>query len=169
VLVIVAVTIDALTCCFQHLDTDPYSSIASPYVVGQYPFRSVFASIVQLLSINQIKAFASLGNTTFMANTTMPGKLKRKWRWSSKSPFASVAPNKTAKRDHSVLHTQDGAADLNFTTDMSLDGCSTEDSQQRSGVAARMRRNGSKLLSIVGIQRGDEQILPVNVCKFNKC
>lgn len=115
-----------------------------------------------------MQALSSLDNTKFVTNTTMPGKTKRKWRWSSKSLFTSVAPNKAAKRDNSVLHTQDGAADLNFTMDMSLDGCSTEDSQQRSGVAARMRRNGSKLLSFVGIQRGEEQILLVYVRNIDK-
>lgn len=91
-----------------------------------------------------------------MVDKTMTGKMKRAWRWSSKGLFASIAPNKATKRDHSGLQTQDGPADLHPTIEMSLDGCSTEYSQQRSSVAARMRRNGSKLLSIVGIQRGDE-------------
>lgn len=89
----------------------------------------------------------------------MTGQTKRKWRWSSKSLFASIAPNKAVKLEHSVLRTQDGAADQIPTIDMSLDGCNTRDGQQRPNVAARMRRNGSKLLSAVGIQRGNECLL----------
>lgn len=89
------------------------------------------------------------------AKPTMAGKTKRKWRWSSKSLFASTASKKAVKLDHSMLDNHDGVAEYNVTKEVSVDGCSTEDFEHRSGVAAKMRRNGSKLLSVVGIQRGN--------------
>lgn len=153
-LITVVTTNYSWTCSIQVLDTSTYPSVISAYVVGLYPSSAVFTSISELLALSD-QGSPIPWKTTDVVNIKMTGTTKRKWRWSSKSLFASIAPNKAVKLDHSVFHTQDGAADLKFTNDMSLDGCSTEDSH-RSGVAARMRRNGSKLLSVVGIQRGDE-------------
>lgn len=83
----------------------------------------------------------------------MEGDTKRKWRWSSKSAIASSRPSKVVVVDRSVLDTHDGAADRVGVTEISLDGCSMEDGHERSGMAARMRRHGSRFLSIVGLQR----------------
>ena len=84
------------------------------------------------------------------------GNAKRKWRWSSKGLLGSKAPSKVIILDHVPLHMHDGAGDQ-FALDMSLDGCETEDGNPRTGVAAKMRRNGSRLLSIVGWQRSSGQ------------
>ena len=83
----------------------------------------------------------------------MKGDTKRKWRWSSKSLVTSSQPNKVLVVDQSMLDTHGGADDRFAVTEMSLDGCSMEDGHERSGLAARMRRHGSKILSIVGLQR----------------
>ena len=81
-----------------------------------------------------------------MANT------KRKWRWSSKSLFGSRASNKVIVLEHASLHTLPDPREHN-AVHMSLDGCSAEDVRYMMSVGAKMRRNGSKLLSIVGLQR----------------
>lgn len=83
----------------------------------------------------------------------MKGDTKRKWRWSSKGLFASNQPKKVLVVDQSMLDTHDGAADRFDVNEISLDGCSMEDGHERWGVAARMRRHGSRILSIVGLQR----------------
>ena len=83
----------------------------------------------------------------------MKGDTKRKWRWSSKSAIASSQPSKVVVVDRPMLDTHDGAADQVRVNEMSLDGCSMEDGHERSGMAARMRRHGSRFLSIVGLQR----------------
>lgn len=83
----------------------------------------------------------------------MKGDTKRKWRWSSKGLIASSQPNKVLIVDQSMLDTHDGTADRFAINEMSLDGCSMEDGYEHSGMAARMRRHGSRLLSIVGLQR----------------
>ena len=83
----------------------------------------------------------------------MEGDTKRKWRWSSKSAIASSRPSKVVVVDRSMLDTHDAAADRVGVTEISLDGCSMEDGHERSGMAARMRRHGSRFLSIVGLQR----------------
>ena len=67
--------------------------------------------------------------------------------------MASIQPNKVLVVDQSMLDTHDGAIDGFAVNEMSLDGCSMEDGHERSGLAARMRRHGSKILSIVGLQR----------------
>lgn len=102
------------------------------------------------------------------AKPTMAGKTKRKWRWSSKSLFAPTVSQKAVKLDHSMLDNHDGVAEYNVTKEFSMDGCSTEDFEHRSGVAAKMRRNGSKLLSIVGIQRGNWLPLESDAHRSNK-
>jgi len=93
--------------------------------------------------------------STSVVSRAMPAKTKRKWRWSSKSLFASGAPNKILKIEHPIISTQDGTTDQRLPDDASLEGYGLGDSQSRIGVAARMRRSGSKLLSIVGLQRND--------------
>lgn len=82
----------------------------------------------------------------------MTGNNKRKWSWDSRSVFASKGPSKVAEIDRTILDAQDATSRL-APSDMSLDGCSTKDVHQRAGLTARMRRNGSKFLSIVGFQR----------------
>ena len=83
----------------------------------------------------------------------MKGYTKRKWRWSSKSAVASNQPSKVLVVDQSMLETHEDAADRFAVNELSLDGCSVEDGRERSGMAARMRRHGSRFLSIVGLQR----------------
>ena len=83
----------------------------------------------------------------------MKGDTKRKWRWSSKSLIATSQPNKVLVIDQSTLDFHDGAADRFAANEISLDGCSMEDVRERMGMAARMRRHGSRFLSIVGLQR----------------
>ena len=83
----------------------------------------------------------------------MTSDTKRKWRWTSKSFLASTHTNKVLKLDYPVVITQDGANDQERTNDVSSGGHSQRDNRYRTGVAARMRRSGSKLLSRVGIQQ----------------
>lgn len=83
----------------------------------------------------------------------MKGYTKRKWRWSSKSVVASGQPSKVLVLDQSMLDIHDEAADRFVVNEISLDGCSVEDGRERSRMAARMRRHGSRFLSIVGLQR----------------
>ena len=83
----------------------------------------------------------------------MKHETKRKWRWSSKSLFSSSQPKKVLVVNQSMLDNQASAADGFIVNEMSLDGCSTEDGHERSGMAARIRRHGSRFLSIVGLQR----------------
>lgn len=90
----------------------------------------------------------------------MKDDTKRKWRWSSKSLFASSQPKKVLVVNQSILDNQDSAADQFAVHEMSLDGCSTEDGHERSGVAARIRRHGSRFLSIVGLQRSSGMCFP---------
>ena len=78
---------------------------------------------------------------------------KRKWRWSSKSVVASGQPNKVLVVGQSIPYTKHSVADRTAVNEMSLDGCSMEDACERLGLAARMRRHGSRFLSIVGLQR----------------
>lgn len=59
-----------------------------------------------------------------------------------------------------VLHestpdTQTGAFVPSAVNNISLDGCSAKGGHERKGVAERVRRNGSRLLSIVGFQRNN--------------
>ena len=77
---------------------------------------------------------------------------KRKWRWSSKSLFGSKASSKVIILEHASLNTPSDARE-HSAVHMSLDGCSAEDVRHMMGVGARVRRNGSKLLSIVGLRR----------------
>lgn len=89
-----------------------------------------------------------------MKTVGMKGYTKRKWRWSSKSVVASGGqPSKVLVVDQSMLDIYDDAADRFVVNEMSLDGCSVEDGRERPGMAARMRRHGSRFLSIVGLQR----------------
>ena len=85
---------------------------------------------------------------------SMKGDTKRKWRWSSKSFFASSQPRKVLVVDQSMIDSHDGAADRFAVNKMSLSACSMEDGHEQSGMAASLRRHGSKFLSIVGLQRG---------------
>lgn len=77
---------------------------------------------------------------------------KRKWRWGSKSLFGSRASNKVIVLEHASINTQSDPRE-HSAVHLSLDGCSAEDVRYIMGVGAKMRRNGSKLLSIVGLQR----------------
>ena len=88
-----------------------------------------------------------------MKTANMKGDTKRKWRWSSKSAFASSQPSKVLVVDQPMNTFHDGAADRFAVNEMSLDAYSMEDDRERSGLAGRMRRRGSKFLSIVGLQR----------------
>ena len=88
-----------------------------------------------------------------MKTASMKGDTKRKWRWSSKSAFASSQPSKVLVVDQPLNNSHDGAADGFAVNGMSLDACSIEDGRERLGMAARMRRHGSKFLSVVGLQR----------------
>ena len=97
------------------------------------------------ISISHVKVITKIAD--------MKADNKRKWRWSSKSLIASSQPNKVHVVDRSMPDTHDDAADRSVVTEMSLDGCSMDDGHERSGMVARMRRHGSRLLSIVGLQR----------------
>lgn len=99
--------------------------------------------------------FSYLDVTVLIKTAGMKGDTKRKWRWSSKSLFASNQPNKVLVIDPLMVDTHVGPTDRFAVNEMSLDGCSMEDGHERSGVAARMRRHGSRLLSIVGLQSSD--------------
>ena len=72
---------------------------------------------------------------------------KRKWRWGSKTLFAPKA-SKIIVFERSTTAAQDRVVDQ---VAVSLDGCSAEDADRASTIAAKVRRNGSKILSIAGI------------------
>ena len=97
--------------------------------------------------------FSYLDVLVFIKIISMKDDTKRKWRWSSKSLFASSQPKKKLVVNQSMLDNQDSAPDRFAFNEMSLDSCSTEDGHERSGMAARIRRHGSRFLSIVGLQR----------------
>ena len=97
--------------------------------------------------------YSHLGGEIIVKTAGMKGDTKRKWRWSSKSLLASSQPNKVLIVDQSILNTHDRAADRLALNEISLDGCSMEDGHERSGMAAKMRRHGSRFLSMVGLQR----------------
>ena len=88
-----------------------------------------------------------------MKTASMKGDTKRKWRWSSKSAFASSQPSKVLIVDQPMNTSHDGAADRFAVNEMSLDAYSIDDGRERSGMTGRMRHHGSKFLSIVGLQR----------------
>ena len=75
---------------------------------------------------------------------------KRKSRWSSKSLFGFKAANKIVVVERLTDGNEDGRPDANAVLNMSLDGCSTEDGHLRITAAEKFRRNGSKVLSILG-------------------
>lgn len=83
----------------------------------------------------------------------MKSDTKRKWRLSSKSLVVSGQPSKVFVVDQPLLDIYDGATDRIAANEISLDGCSMEDGHERSRMAARIRRHGSRFLSIVGFQR----------------
>ena len=83
----------------------------------------------------------------------MKGDTKRTWRWSSKSFIATGQANKVLFVQQTMPDAYDGAADRLAVNEMSLDGFSMEESHEPSGAAARMRRHGSRFLSIMGLQR----------------
>ena len=119
----------------------------------------LFAGTLLLSSLRHASQVSSL---TPLSNMT--AKSKRKWRWNSRSLFTSASPNKTVKLDHTIIDTQDGTTDYHYSQDMLLDGHGSEQSQLRTGMAARLRRNGSKLLSLVGLQRNGDSCQSRDSC-----
>lgn len=78
---------------------------------------------------------------------------KRKSRWSSKGLFGSKAAKKLGvfERPHDVQ--EHARSKHNGVIDMSLDGCSIGDGTPKNTTAAKFRRNGSKVLSILGLRQ----------------
>ena len=70
---------------------------------------------------------------------------KRKNRWSSKGILRAVTGNKK------LVVEGNGVSEDNAV--VTLNRCSTEDSNTSTTTVARIRRNGSKVLSLVGLQR----------------
>ena len=99
----------------------------------------------------------------------MQGDSKRKWRWSSKSLHASCQPNKVFVIDQSMPNTHNGTTNRFAVNEVSLDGCSMDDARERSGLAARMRRHGSRFLSIVGLQRSSGMFISLDELSTTKC
>ena len=83
---------------------------------------------------------------------SMTVNAKRKWRWSSKSVFVP-RPTKVTVIEESTPDSPEGVGNQPVVFDISMDGCSTENGQDKSKLAAKMRRNGSRFLSIVGFSR----------------
>ena len=104
-----------------------------------------------------------------LKSASMDSDTKRKWRWSSNSLVASGQPTKVLVVDRSMLSPYSFAADQIAVHGLSLDGCSMEEAHERPGLAARMRRHGSRFLSIVGFQRSSGMLfcpheLPITEC-----
>ncbi|KAL9123742.1 MAG: hypothetical protein Q9217_006858 [Psora testacea] len=94
----------------------------------------------------------------------MPEKAKRKWNLGSKSLFGSRVPNKVvvvedASQDHLSLDVAQHEA-----VNVSLSDVSAEGIGGRCRMT-RMRKGGSKFLSIVGLQRNSE-IHPTKECSI---
>ncbi|KAA6413009.1 MAG: AGC NDR NDR kinase [Lasallia pustulata] len=77
---------------------------------------------------------------------------KRKSRWSSKGLFGSKAAKKIGVFERLKDGDDDGRPKPNGVVTMSLDGCSIDDGPPANAAAARFRRSGSKVLSILGLR-----------------
>lgn len=84
---------------------------------------------------------------------------KRKSRWSSKGLFGSKAAKKLGVFERPNDGQESARSKHNALIDMSLDGCSIEDAPPKNTTAARFRRNGSKVLSILGLKQNGGKAL----------
>ena len=82
----------------------------------------------------------------------MPSNAKRKWNLDSKTFFGSRGSNKVLVVEDTSPENLCEAFVHQKAVDVSLSNVSTEESEGRSRMA-RIRRSGSKFLSIVGLQR----------------
>ena len=76
----------------------------------------------------------------------MPSNSKRKSRWSSKGLFGSKSPNKV------VVVERSSSNNPNYSGDVSL-GSSSNDRGEKNGFRSRVRRSGSKVLSLLGLSK----------------
>lgn len=81
--------------------------------------------------------------------------MKRKWRWGSKSLFGSKAPHKTTPTDRLEREASVEQRLSGISFDSSVD-----DGQTKAPVAARKRRSGSKILSLIGLQKTSSKYNP---------
>ena len=116
---------------------------------SHYPLSIITAhSLYQgLLFISEEDPEQVLGGEAIMTDNT-----KRKWRWSSRSLFGHNSSTTNKALYSSTIRTQDGTTDVDFANDVSFDDCSADGRYCKPGVTAKMRRSGSKLLSMVGLQ-----------------
>ena len=84
---------------------------------------------------------------------------KRKSRWSSKGLFGSKAAKKIHVFERLKDGDEDGRSKHNGVVTMSLDGCSIDDGPPINAAAARFRRSGSKVLSILGLRHNSGKLL----------
>lgn len=84
---------------------------------------------------------------------------KRKSRWSSKGLFGSKAVKKLGVFERPNDGQEHTRSKHNGAIDMSLDGCSIDDVPPKITTAARFRRNGSKVLSILGLKQNSGKAL----------
>lgn len=84
---------------------------------------------------------------------------KRKSRWGSKGLFGSKPAKKLGVFERSNDGQEDARSKHNVIINMSLDGGSIEDGPPKDTAAARFRRNGSKVLSILGLRQNSGEAL----------
>ncbi len=71
---------------------------------------------------------------------------KRKSRWSSKGFFGSKNPNKVVVIERSSSNNRNDGGDFS-------PGSSSNDRVEKTGFRSRIRRSGSKVLSLLGLSR----------------
>lgn len=84
---------------------------------------------------------------------------KRKSRWGSKGLFGSKAAKKLGVFERSKDGQEDEISRRDGVVSTSLDGCSIEDNPPKNAAAARFRRNGSKVLSLLGLRQNSGKVL----------
>lgn len=71
---------------------------------------------------------------------------KRKSRWSSKGFFGSKNPSKVVVIERSSSNNRNDGGEVSV-------GSSSNDRVEKTGIRARFRRSGSKVLSLLGLSR----------------
>ena len=116
-----------------------------PYVVSQYTRQSTVG-------------YGESAGIPLQSRSMLRSQ-KRKSRWSSKGLFGSKAAKKLAAFERSKDDQEDGRSKQDGVINMSLDGCSIDDGPSKNAAAARFRRNGSKVLSILGLRQNSGKAL----------
>lgn len=93
--------------------------------------------------------------------SSMLGNSKRKSRWSSKGFFGSKSPSKVVVMERSSSNNRNDIGDVSV-------GSSSNGLSGKTGIRSRIRRSGSKVLSLLGwSKQSGESMSPVGVFVAN--